>query len=118
MPQEYNSAVDPPCRVYPYGTKATKTHKWLNVKTPNDAWKLAVDSIPDKTFRMKGKDVQDFLVESFSSMPSKFPLLILTGIFGELIVLNNCEQKMLFRPLISTQFQLLDCLMVKTINYF
>ncbi|XP_033737829.1 uncharacterized protein LOC117325595 [Pecten maximus] len=74
----YDSAKDGEARVYPYGGLQHKKKKWVSVKNPNDAKIAAIKSLPDKTLMMKGKDIQDFLVECFSTSPSRFPLIILS----------------------------------------
>lgn len=40
---------------------------------------LAVDSIPDSSLRIKGKGLQEFLVDCFMSKPTRFPLILITG---------------------------------------
>ncbi|OWF38164.1 uncharacterized protein LOC110466596 [Mizuhopecten yessoensis] len=74
----YNPAKDGESRVYPYGGTQHKKKKWVSAKNPNDAKIAAIKSLPDQTLRMKGKDIQDFLVECFSSSPSRFPIVLLT----------------------------------------
>lgn len=56
-----------------------KQKSWVNAKNPNEARMLAVDSIPDNSLRIKGKNLQEFLVDCFMSKPSRFPLILLTG---------------------------------------
>ncbi|XP_060070403.1 uncharacterized protein LOC132550368 [Ylistrum balloti] len=74
----YNPAKDGEARVYPYGGIQHKKKGWVSAKNPNDAKIAAIKSLPDHTLRMKGKDIQDFLVECFSTTPSRFPVIILT----------------------------------------
>ncbi|XP_069128050.1 uncharacterized protein [Argopecten irradians] len=74
----YNLAKDGEARVYPYGSLQHKKKKWVSVKNPNDAKIAAIKSLPDETLKMKGKDIQDFLLECFSASPSRFPLILLT----------------------------------------
>lgn len=70
---------DPPARVYPYGNKKMKQEKWKAVKTPNEARETAMDSLPDRVTKVKGKDIQGFLMDSFTSSPSRFPTIMFTG---------------------------------------
>lgn len=78
--QKYKVNHDPEARVYPHGPLSLKKKSWVNAKNPNEARLLAVDSISDSSLKIKGKNLQEFLVDCFMSKPSRFPLILLTGI--------------------------------------
>lgn len=75
---KYKVNHDPEARVYPHGPLSLKKKSWVNAKNPNEARLLAVDSIPDSSLKIKGKNLQEFLVDCFMSKPSRFPLILLT----------------------------------------
>ncbi|XP_061192664.1 uncharacterized protein LOC133200868 [Saccostrea echinata] len=75
---KYRVNHDSEARVYPHGPMSIKKKSWLSAKSPNEARMLAVDSIPDNSLRIKGKNLQEYLVDCFMSKPSRFPLLLLT----------------------------------------
>lgn len=77
--QKYKVNHDPEARVYPHGPLSLKKKSWVNAKNPNEARLLAVDSISDSSLKIKGKNLQEFLVDCFMSKPSRFPLILLTG---------------------------------------
>ncbi|KAJ8306532.1 hypothetical protein KUTeg_017077 [Tegillarca granosa] len=78
MIDQYNVEKDPPARVYPYGNKKMKQEKWEAVKTPNEARQIAMESLPDRVTKLKGKEIQSFLMDSFTSHPSRFPTIMFT----------------------------------------
>ncbi|XP_050402131.1 putative protein disulfide-isomerase DDB_G0275025 [Patella vulgata] len=65
-------------RVYPYGSKATKEKYSLESSSPNEIKTEAVKSIPNYILDVKNMGIEDFLVDSFMSVPSRFPLIIFT----------------------------------------
>ncbi|KAL3869684.1 hypothetical protein ACJMK2_042346 [Sinanodonta woodiana] len=75
---DFTESENSVARVYPYGAKSTKERKWKSASSPNEARALAVNSLPDRTYRIKDGNLRDFLIESFMSKPSKFPVLIVT----------------------------------------
>lgn len=79
--QKYENSTDNLARVYPYGTPGKKKHDWKYVKNAEEARLAVIESIPDTVLKIKGRDVQDFLFESFTSSPSRFPFIFFTSEF-------------------------------------
>ena len=80
--QEYDSSRDL-ARFYPYGDRKTKERNWRRVNNQNEARVEALASLPDKTQRISGDSIRDLLLESFTSLPSKFPAYIITGMLND-----------------------------------
>lgn len=76
---KYENSTENLARVYPYGTLTKKKSDWKYVKNAEEARLAVIESIPDTVLRIKGRDVSDFLVESFSSSPSRFPFVFFTN---------------------------------------
>lgn len=76
---KYENSTDNLARVYPYGTQTKKKQEWKYVKNAEEARLAVLQCIPDTTLKIKGRDVKDFLFESFASVPSKFPLVFFTN---------------------------------------
>lgn len=77
--QGYSADNDSDARVYKYGTQKTKLKSWRRVSDPNTARSTAVSSIPDTTLLLTSDDLEDFLIDSFMSKPSRFPAVFITG---------------------------------------
>lgn len=75
---DYNKDEDTGSRVYPYGDKRKKQKDWTRAKNQNEARSQAVSSLTDKTIKITGSGLQDFLVECFTAKPSKFPAYLIT----------------------------------------
>lgn len=65
-------------RVYLYGDRLSKERGWRSVRTQNEAQTLALGSLPDRIHRVQSERIQHFLLEAFSSVPTKFPVYIIT----------------------------------------
>ncbi|XP_046336458.2 uncharacterized protein LOC124118398 [Haliotis rufescens] len=74
----YSADNDSDARVYKYGTQKTKLKSWRRVSDPNTARSTAVSSIPDTTLQLTSDDLEDFLIDSFMSKPSRFPAVFIT----------------------------------------
>ncbi|XP_060585058.1 uncharacterized protein LOC132741002 [Ruditapes philippinarum] len=74
---EYDSSRDL-ARFYPYGDRKMKERNWRRVNNQNEARVAVLTSLPDKTQRISGDSIRDLLLESFTSLPSKFPAYIIT----------------------------------------
>lgn len=76
---KYENSTDNLARVYPYGTPTKKKSQWKYVKNAEEARLSILECIPDTSLKIKGRDVQDFIFESFATSPSKFPLVFFTN---------------------------------------
>ncbi|XP_067677882.1 uncharacterized protein [Haliotis asinina] len=74
----YSADNDSDARVYKHGTKKTKLKSWRRVSDPNTARSTAVSSIPDTTLQLTSDDLEDFLIDSYMSKPSRFPAVFIT----------------------------------------
>ena len=77
--QEEDEQNFPLAIIYPYGTKKTKQAHLTKANTALEAKNIIIRSIPDTLIKMTGVDLQDMLIDSFSSAPSRFPVLFITG---------------------------------------
>ena len=62
--------------MYPYGNQKGK---WQSVKSQNEARSAAVASLPDKTVKIQGDGINDFMTEALMSSPSRFPVYFISG---------------------------------------
>ncbi|VDH91806.1 Hypothetical predicted protein [Mytilus galloprovincialis] len=76
---KYENSTDNLARVYPYGLPAKKKNSWKYVKNAEQARLAVIECIPDTSLKIKGRDVQDFLFESFATNPSRFPAVFFTN---------------------------------------
>lgn len=77
--QKYENSTDNLARVYPYGLPVKKKNSWKYVKNAEQARLAVIECIPDTSLKIKGRDVQDFLFESFATNPSRFPAVFFTS---------------------------------------
>lgn len=49
------------------------------MKNAEQARLAVIECIPDTSLKIKGRDVQDFLFESFATNPSRFPAVFFTS---------------------------------------
>ena len=66
-------------RVYPYGNRNVKERKWTRLQTQTEAVTTVTSTFPDKTQTISIHDVKDLFTDSFLSIPSKFPVYLITG---------------------------------------
>ena len=89
--QEYDKEADSGSRVYPYGDRWKKEHRWKRAKTQNEARTMAVSSVPDITRKITGSDIENFLLDCFQAKPSKFPVYLITGMVAYILRLTTIQ---------------------------
>ncbi len=75
---DFNVQKNPPARVYPYGGTKQKG-KWVDVQSPKEAERIAVNSLPDISKTIDLQDMNKFIYESYLMLPPIFPAVFVVG---------------------------------------
>ena len=71
--------------VYPFGPKIHKMLNGIIANSEEAAMKKAFDSVPDITNKLpntidnKNTMLRDFIQQAYSTLPTKFPVILFTG---------------------------------------
>ena len=70
----------PVARIFPYGGYKIKAAEQQDVNSLKEAEKIALESLPDETMKVKNMDeLQLYVRRAYSAKPLKMPVLSVTG---------------------------------------
>ena len=70
----------PVARIFPYGGYKIKAAEQQDVNSLKEAEKIALESLPDETMKVKNMDeLQLYVRRAYSAKPLKMPVLLMTG---------------------------------------